>query len=341
MPEKESMLKDVTSKTAALPLVGAAFLSGAFQRICAQEQRLVNSPLRHARIDCVAGPTSNDRDLIVLYVGRDRSQFDSGHIPGSRFVRLDDLVEQREDSLNELPSVADLQATFESLGVSDRSRVVLTDDAAGVLAARAYFTLDYLGHGDQAALLDGGLKTWIAESRATSKEEPPVARTEFSPRVHSDILVSTAQMRQLSLSAEKGEDYSLLDARPVAEHTGVVNSESVPQAGHIAGSQSLYWKKLIRSDSRPRLLDPEELQEQFVRVGAGPGKLGRHLLPDRHAVFVHIFRRQIPWISSCYVRRLGVRVGSRSGQPTGDLIRTAGRGQGSSVSDFSNLRRHS
>ena len=263
MPEKEAMLKDVTSK-AALPLIGAAILSAAFQRICAQEHS--RPTVRSEMLVSTAWLEQhlNDRDLIVLYIGRDRSQFDSGHIPGSRFVRLDELVEQHKDSLNELPSVADLQATFESLGVGERSRVVLTDDAGGVLAARAYFTLDYLGHGDQAALLDGGLKTWIAESRRTSKEEPPVARAEFSPHVHPDILVSTAQMRQLSLGASKGaSDYVLLDARPVAEHTGVVNSESIPQAGHIAGSQSLYWKKLIRSDANPQLLDPEELQQQF------------------------------------------------------------------------------
>src|SRR5205814_8569705 len=125
-----------------------------------------------------------DRDLIVLYIGRDRSQFDSGHIPGSRFVRLDDLVEQHKDSLNELPPVADLQGTFESLGVDEQSHVVLTDDVGGVLAARAYFTLDYLGHGDHVALLDGGLKTWIAESRRISKQQPPVARAEFSPHIH-------------------------------------------------------------------------------------------------------------------------------------------------------------
>jgi thiosulfate/3-mercaptopyruvate sulfurtransferase len=272
MPEKDAMLRDVTSK-AALPLIGAAILGAAFQRICAQEQSrpvvrsemLVSSEWLERHL--------NDHGLIVLYIGRDRSEFDSGHIPGSRFVRLDDLVEQRKDSLNELPSVMDLQATFESLGVGERSRIVLTDYAGGVLAARAYFTLDYLGYGNHAALLDGGLKTWIAESRRTSNQEPTFARAEFIPRAHPDILVSTAQMLQLSLGARKGDgDYALLDARPVAEHNGVVNSESVPQAGHIAGSQSLFWKNLIRSDANPRLLDPEELQEQFILAGAGPGK---------------------------------------------------------------------
>jgi len=267
------MFTDATNKAAALPLVGAAFLGAAFQLTFAQQQ--TRPAVRSEMLVSTAWLEQhlNDDDLVVLYVGRDRSQFDSGHIPGSRFVRLDDLVEQRSESLNDLPSVADLQATFEGLGIGERSRVVLVDDAGGVLAARAYFTLDYLGQGDRASLLDGGAKTWITESRRTSKDERPVARGEFSPHVHPDILVSTAKMQQLSSGAIGGaSDYVLLDARPLAEHMGVVNSESVPQAGHIAGSQSLYWKMLIRSDANPRLLDPHKLQDQFLGAGARPGK---------------------------------------------------------------------
>ena len=272
MPESEAMLNNVTCK-AALPLIGVAVLGAVFQRICAQEQ--TRPTVRSEMLVSTAWLEQhlNDRDLVVLHIGHDRDKFDSGHIPGSRFVRLDDLVEQRKDSLNELPPIADLQATFESLGVGERSRVVLTDDVGGVLAARAYFTLDYLGHGDRTALLDGGLKTWIAEARRASIQEASVARAEFSPHVNPNILVSTAQMRQLSLGAAKSaSDYVLLDARPVAEYTGVVNSESIPRAGHIAGSQSLYWKKLVRSDTDPHLLDKEELQRQFEYFGAGSGK---------------------------------------------------------------------
>jgi thiosulfate/3-mercaptopyruvate sulfurtransferase len=272
MPEEDPMLKDVTNK-AALALIGAAVLGPAFQRICAQEQ---NRPA--VRSEMLVSTSwleqhLNDRDLVVLYVGHDRGQFDSGHIPGSRFVRLDELVEQHKDSLNELPPVEDLQAMFESLGVGDQSRVVLTGDTGGVLAARAYFTLDYLGHGDRTALLNGGLETWIAESRRTSKEETTAARAHFTPHLQPDILVSTAQMRELSLGANHGSpDYVLLDARPLAEFTGIVSSEGVPKAGHIVGSESLYWKKLIRSETNSQLLDPEQLQQQFMRAGAGHGK---------------------------------------------------------------------
>ena len=272
MPEKEPMLKDVTNK-AALALIGTAILSPAFQCIFAQER---NRPA--VRSEMLVSTSwldehLNDRDLVVLYIGHDRGRFDSGHIPGSHFVRLDELVEQHKDSLNELPPVEDLQVTLESVGVSDKSRVVLTGDTGGVLAARAYFTLDYLGHADHAALLDGGQETWIAESRRTSKEETVPARAHFTPHVQPDILVSTARMRELSLGVNQGvSNYVLLDARPLAEFAGLVNSEAVPKAGHIVGSQSLYWKKLIRSEANPQLLDPEQLQEQFIRAGAVPGK---------------------------------------------------------------------
>src|SRR6201989_446464 len=108
MPEKEAMLRDVTTKAAALPLIGAAVLSAGLQRIYAQEQRrpavLSEMLVSAAWLE----PHLDDRALVVLYIGRDRTRFDAGHIPGSRFVRLDDLVEQRKDSLNEFPSIADL-----------------------------------------------------------------------------------------------------------------------------------------------------------------------------------------------------------------------------------------
>jgi thiosulfate/3-mercaptopyruvate sulfurtransferase len=266
------MLKDAANK-AALALMGAAVVGQAFPGVRAQ----TNSPPA-VRSEMLVSTSwleqhLNDRDLVVLYIGRSREQFDSGHIPGSRFVWLAELVEQRKDSLNELPPVPDLQATFEGLGVGDESHVVLTGDAQGVLAARGYFTLDYLGHGDHAALLDGGQEQWVEESRRTSRQEGHPVRAHFTPRIQPDILVSTAQMRELSLGVSKGDPgYVLLDARPEAEYDGIVNSEAVPKMGHIAGSQSLYWRRLIRSDTVPRLLNVDQLQQRFMRAGAMPGR---------------------------------------------------------------------
>ena len=264
------MLNDFATRT-AFPLLSASLLVSAVQISRAEQE-----PLPVVRSEMLVSTNwlvehLTDGNLIVLQIGRDRAQFDSGHIPGSRFLRIDDLVEQRPNSLNELPPVADLRETFESLGVTERSRIVLVDDVGGVPAARAYFTLDYLGLGERAALLDGGLTTWASESRGMSKEQLGITRGVFVPRIHREILISTEQMQRLSVSAREGsKQYSLLDARPVAEHSGVVRSESVSQAGHIAGSKSLHWKKLVGGNSR--LLDAGKLVREFEEAGAMPGR---------------------------------------------------------------------
>jgi len=184
-------------------------------------------------------------------------------------------VEQHKDSLNDVPPSTELQALFESFGIGDDSRVILMGERGGVLAARAYFTLDYLGHGDHAALLDGGLDRWIAESRPLSRDNQHPAPARFTPRLQPDILVSTSEMHNLSRATPDtgASPYVLLDARPVSEFDGVVNSEAVAKAGHISGSRSLYWKKLIRSEADPGLLDPAQLEQEFARAGVQQGQM--------------------------------------------------------------------
>jgi thiosulfate/3-mercaptopyruvate sulfurtransferase len=301
MPEEDAMLKDVAQR-AALALLGVAVLSPGASGARAQEK---NSPPVQAQMLVSTSWLEQhltDRDLVVLYVGRDRSRFESGHIPGSRFVLLDDLVEQRPGSLNDLPPVADLQATFESLGVGDQSRVVLTGDGLGLLAARAYFTLDYLGHGDRLSLLDGGTERWIAESRATSKEEMRRERSTFTPHVRPEILVSTAQVNNLSSGGGKElTNFVLLDARPPAEYFGAVKSEAVPSAGHIAGAQSLYWKKLIRSDTDPRLLPAEELQRTFAGLDDARNKsVITYCRTGMQSSFVYFVAKYLAYQASMY-----------------------------------------
>lgn len=210
-----------------------------------------------------------DADLVVLHVGRDRSEYDAGHLPGARYLALDEIVEQHADSLNDLAAVDRLQTAFEDVGLGDGARVVLYDGAGGLLAARVYFTLDYMGHGDHVSLLDGGLERWKAEGRELQQREAHAARAVFTPHVQEDVVVTTARMREIL-----GQDgYVLLDARPRAEFEGAVKSDGVAKAGHLPGARSLYWKTLLASDALPALRGNAELQQIFAAVGARPEKV--------------------------------------------------------------------
>ena len=107
-----------------------------------------------------------------------RTVYDAGHIPGARFVSLHETGDHARRIPNELAPVDDLKKIMETAGVSDDSRVILYSDVSVLPATRAYFTLDYLGHGDQAALLDGGLEKWRKEGRPVTRMRPPRTRAD-------------------------------------------------------------------------------------------------------------------------------------------------------------------
>jgi thiosulfate/3-mercaptopyruvate sulfurtransferase len=216
----------------------------------------------------------NDPRVVILHVARARAQYDEGHIPGARFAGWDEITATRDGVPNELAPVADLQKLFERLGIGDDARIVLYGDNSGLAAARAYFTLDYLGHGERAALLDGGLEKWKAEGRAISTDmvEPKTAR--FTPRVRASAVTDLDVVRDLSWTATNltSTNAVLIDARPVDEYTGNKPGEGVPRGGHIPGGANVFWMQNVVSRENPALRSAAELRQLYEEAGAQPGR---------------------------------------------------------------------
>jgi thiosulfate/3-mercaptopyruvate sulfurtransferase len=196
-----------------------------------------------------------DPDVVVLQIDRDPSGYQSGHIPGARFVPLDAIVVAREGVPNELPPRERLDSVLEEVGVSTSSRIVIYGDP--LAAARLFFTLDYLGAGDRAALLDGGVSGWKAERLPLSIEpwRGPPGILEWAPR--PELVVDAAWVRDHLDDPEA----AILDARPAADF--------VP---HIPGAGSLPWRTLQTAPEPARLKDPAILARLFHRAGADPGE---------------------------------------------------------------------
>src|SRR6266404_9082041 len=131
-----------------------------------------------------------DDSLVLLQVG-DKSEFTVAHIPGAQFIQLADISTPRGQGLAlELPEVAQLQATFEKLGVSDKSRIVVYFSKDWVTpTTRVFFTLDYLGLGDRTSILDGGLPALRAEKRPATAELREAKRGSFTPRPNPKLVV--------------------------------------------------------------------------------------------------------------------------------------------------------
>jgi thiosulfate/3-mercaptopyruvate sulfurtransferase len=200
----------------------------------------------------------NDPKVIILHVDEKRAEYDKGHIPGARFLALEDFI-VGEDA--ELPATEKLKDSFEKLGVNDDSRVVIYTTAWYPMAGRAYYTLDYLGHGDHTALLDGGMDEWRKENRQLSKDAPKITRGSFTPHVHPEVRAMMEEVKKLS--EQPAKTAVLVDSRPDKRYTD----------GHIAGAVHIYWQEtLIDAKNNPVFLPPDKLKELFAARGITPGQ---------------------------------------------------------------------
>jgi len=208
----------------------------------------------------------SEPDVIVLCINATPEFYSKGHIPGARQIKLEDIAVTRDGIPNELPPTEALKQIFEVAGMSNSSRVVLYGERFNLLAARAYFSLDYLGVAARVALLDGGLEKWTAERRPLSKEipQPKTGTLVVSPR--PEILVDTNAMREML--QKKPGSVTLLDARPTKEFTGEQRSEDVAKAGHIPGAKGLFWMDMLVSRQNPVLKPEAELRRMYSAVNA-------------------------------------------------------------------------
>ncbi len=134
-------------------------------------------------------------------VSAGRGAYLAGHIPGARYTDLNKDLSAPASSnsgRHPLPTPQQFAATLERLGIGNDTQVVAYDDTSGSFAARAWWMLRWVGH-QAVAVLDGGLKAWIAAGGALESGEPRplpahASPIRFLPRVNPAAQVSTAQV---------------------------------------------------------------------------------------------------------------------------------------------------
>lgn len=214
----------------------------------------------------------HDPNVVVLHLATIRRDYTTGHIPGARFLWFNDVAPSNPDLNTELPSVAKLDSLVESLGISDNSRIVIYGQTMSPVVARVYMTLDYLGAGDRAALLDGGLAAWKAGGRPVSTETPTITRGKFTPRVRADAVVN-ADFVKANINKP---GIRILDARTPNFYTG--EGGGGPRPGHVESAQNIPFTTL--TDSTGKMKDRAAITALFAAAGVQP--------TDRVVTYCHV-----------------------------------------------------
>jgi thiosulfate/3-mercaptopyruvate sulfurtransferase len=208
---------------------------------------------------------TTDPTLAICHVGSTmvrpdpEQSFTSGHLPGARFVSLDDVLAAPPSGTagrHPLPAPADFARALGDLGVGDDATVVAYDDRGGAFAGRLVWMLRILGQ--RAALLDGGTEGWLAEPDA-ELEVDAATITATERTVRDWPLEALADAIDVEQHLNGGG--VVIDSRDPARFAGEIEPiDSV--AGHVPGAINLLYGDNLASDGRFRPVD--ELRSRFA-----------------------------------------------------------------------------
>ncbi|QFT61497.1 3-mercaptopyruvate sulfurtransferase [Roseivivax sp. THAF30] len=211
----------------------------------------------------------SDPDLRILDaswylpdMGREgRAEYDAAHIPGARFVDIDDLSDARSDLPHMAPPPEKFMSRMRAMGVGDGHQVVVYDGAGMFSAARIWWLFKLMGHAD-VAVLDGGFPKWQAEGHPVEDVAPVVRDRHMTVRRQAHLARDVTQVS----SAAKLGDHEIIDARSPGRFRG---EEAEPRpgmrAGHIPGSKNVHYAALLNEDGTMKA--PDQLRDVFESAG--------------------------------------------------------------------------
>lgn len=198
----------------------------------------------------------SQHDLMNPAHGRDA--YAAGHIPGARFISVDDDVSDHAITgrgRHPLPTPPIMSAVFSRLGIDAGKQVVVYDGSSGSSAGRTWWCLRWLGH-QAVAILDGGITLWKSEGRPLSTELPSWKPAQFVGQPNQQMKVDTATV----LANMRNPDAPMLDARAPERYDG--SAETIdPVGGHIPGAINRFWKMNVGADGRFK--SAETLRREF------------------------------------------------------------------------------
>ena len=243
----------------------------------------------------------DDPNLVVLDLtmpGVDSPDpYEAGHIPGAR--KLDFHAIFTGDGSNgaltmELVPADSLRKVLEALGVSDRSTIVLYSTSRWLSpVARTYVTLDYLGLGDRAHILDGGYDAWKAAGGASEMAAPMVVRGRLHVTTRADVITNGAYVR----AHLADRNMTIVDARAPEFYNGSAQGHSASRAGHVPGAHNVYFLTLADSVTDVYLTS-DQARARFTAAG----------VPLDKPVVVYCHIGQTASVDYVQLRRLGVPV---------------------------------
>ena len=179
-------------------------------------------------------------------------------IPASIFFDIDHQFSVKDTDLPHMMcDVSQFQKAAMSLGIDQKSLVVVYDRHGVYSSPRAWWMLKSMGLSN-VAVLDGGLQEWIASGFSTEQSNDGIVPSgDFQPNFDKSCFVDASTI----LSSIDDEEIQVMDARSSGRFHG---TEPEPRAGlrsgHIPNSISLPFTEVLQGT---KMKTKEELSDIF------------------------------------------------------------------------------
>ncbi len=205
--------------------------------------------------------------------GEGRRLYQEGHLPGAYHFDLEQDLSgplQAHGGRHPLPDPELLAGKLRQVGIDEQCLVVAYDDQLGAGAARFWWLLRYLGHGN-VGVMDGSFDLWVRQGYPVSTDIPHSKPAPFAAHVQP---YRKAEVDDVRKQVPNGKAI-LVDAREATRFQGIEEPID-PKAGHIPGAVNVFWKDNVDSQGRwhfhavkdmARHLSPD--QEIIVYCGSG------------------------------------------------------------------------
>ena len=158
----------------------------------------------------------------------------AGHVPGAVFAGMAaDLSDPQHPIPDMLVGPEAFAKVMDRLGIGSETLVVAYDNMGFPLgSARLWWALSYYGH-DRVRVLDGGLRSWVAEGRPLSTDVPAPEPATFTPLVRPEWKASKEDV----VAAIEGPDTVIVDClTPELYRGGGERHLWGQRPGHIPGA---------------------------------------------------------------------------------------------------------
>lgn len=191
-----------------------------------------------------------DASMYLPNAGRDaHAEYLAGHLPGAVFADIGWLSDESAAYPHTMLAADTFATRMGSLGLGSAHAIVVYDTSGQNFSApRVWWMLRVFGH-QAVAVLDGGLRKWVAEGRPVDTVVPDVEPAAFE--AHLD----TSRMRDMAFMRRNVDtrDVQVVDARSPGRFSA---TEPEPRAGvrggHMPGSVNVHYARLVHDDGTLR-----------------------------------------------------------------------------------------